>query len=107
MEYRSEIVGGAEIATIIHDGREYTALGSTMTPDRAVGYLKCGESHQITTWNGETLGYTQIVASWQTSRSEVSSRMYQIRANINGIWYTGRCAGDGTLWRGKRCAYQG
>ena len=104
-------IDGIEYGTIVHEGHEYTAMGSHVTPEDAVGYAKIDEVDHwqptsITSWEGKHLGYARITASWSTPQSYWSRRMYQIRACINGVWYTGRTAGNGMLWRGKRCAQQ-
>lgn len=110
---------GVEYGTITHKGHDYTAMGYVVTPDYAVGYAKfdkpftpypCTTNNivnaTITTRAGSHLGYAHITSSWRMPHSWVSSRQYQLRVNINGIWYTGRTMGDGMLWRGKRSKRQ-
>lgn len=98
--------------TIEHDGKTFTSGGAVITPDYAVGYAKFesdmfeGVTGDMTDWHGNRLGVARIVSRWQTPRSYVSSHMYQIEACINGVWYTGRCAGSGMIWKGKRCKRQ-
>ena len=93
--------------TFTHEGRSFTTGGAVVTPDRAIGYLVLGHGEVETTmqtWHGERMGKAWIVASWSTPHSFVSSRMYQVEAMIDGVRYTGRTAGDGMIWRGRRKA---
>lgn len=89
---------GSELCTIEHEGREFSALGSVVTPDRATAYVAKDFRH-VTDWSGNVIGTCVVVSSWRTPRS--CDRMYQIRATIGGRTYTGRSAGAGMLWRGK------
>ena len=102
------IVGVAEIATIVHEGREFTNLGASVTPDHAVGYVQVQPGHwELTDWNGDHLGFGRSTSKWKTPGSFVSSHYYQARFKINGVWYTGRTAGHGMLWKGKRMTGRG
>lgn len=87
-----------------HDGHRYESGGAVVTPDRIIAYL--GEGHDLTTWHGESLGTYLIVSSWRTPRSYVSSRMCQVEATVNGVVYTGRSAGRGMIFKGRRKAGQ-
>lgn len=51
---------------------------------------------------GKRIGSYKVVASWKTPKSYVSSRMYQVGAMVNNVVYTGRSAGVGMLFNGKR-----
>lgn len=90
-----------ESKIIEHEGREYAALGSYVTNERAVAYVGKG-MRELTDWEGNVIGTCVITASWPI-RSYVSNRMYQIRAHIGGRFYTGRSAGEGMIWQGKAC----
>jgi len=75
------------------------------TNNTAFGYLaRKGDQLVMTDWRGKTLGSARITGSWATPRSHISDRMYQIEARIDGVLYTGRCAGLAMVWRGKPCA---
>ena len=65
----------------------------------ATGYL--GAGGRMHTWHGQDMGRALVLRSWLTPRSFVSSRMYQVAATIHGYHYTGRCGGEGMLWRGR------
>ena len=92
-----------EIGCIIeHEGRTFESGGAYLTQDYAVGYLS-SDCKSITTWKGDPLGQCRVTSSWdRTPRSYLYSRQFQVEATINGIKYTGRSAGAGMLWRGKR-----
>ena len=99
-----------------HEGRKFEAGGAVVTDDAAVAYLNIGnvtpDSPQqrigwmLVDWHGRKLGDVESITGWETPRSFVSNRMYQVTARINGIRYTGRSAGEGMIWRGKRTARQ-
>ena len=100
METRIEYDEVGEIGIIIHEGREYASRGATVTPTYAVAYP--GKDGILKNWGGKAIGTWKAVASWPI-RSYMGSRMYQIRAWIDGRCYTGRGFGEGMLWRGKVC----
>ena len=109
LTFRSETRDGVEVGIVTHDGKEYSALGSVVTPDRLVAYM--GKKFAptlcfITTWEGTVIGAGRIRSTWTTPRSYISSEMYQVEAVVNGVHYTGRCAGDGMIFKGKRVARQ-
>ena len=83
-----------------HKGRRYEAGGAVITPDWAVGYL--GKKGVLTDWHGNSIGTYKIVSSWPTPQSFVSSRMYQVEAVVDDVVYTGRSAGEGMIFKGKR-----
>jgi hypothetical protein len=57
---------------------------------------------ELTDWHGNKIGTIHLASSWATPRSYVSSRMYQAYATVNGVQYTGRTAGEGMVFKGKR-----
>jgi len=65
-----------------------------------VAYL--GRNGILTDWPGNKIGTYKIVRSWKTPRSAYSSEMYQVEATVGGVKYTGRSAGVGMAYRGKR-----
>lgn len=100
------VVGFAEVATITHNGRDFTSGGAYIDPDRAIGYPKfesdhIGASGVMQSWNGDTLGTASITSSWRIN-SHWAPRMFQIECVIDGRTYTGRGMGSGMIWRGKR-----
>jgi hypothetical protein len=99
METRSEWHGKVEIGIISHEGKEYAASGSLVTPEYAVGYMS-KDMNEIRSWDGKHLGTARVTASWPI-RSFISDRMYQVSATIDGIRYTGRTCGAEMIWRGK------
>jgi hypothetical protein len=82
------------------EGHKYEADGAVVTPDRIVAYP--GENGRLNDWHGNPIGTYRIVSTWRTPRSYVSSTMHQIEATVNGIVYTGRGAGTGMIYTGKR-----
>ena len=87
---------------ITHEGRTYEAGGAVVTPDRIVAYP--GKAGVLNDWHGNPIGTYRIVATWKTPRSYVSSTMHQIEACVAGVTYTGRGAGEGMIFIGKRKA---
>jgi hypothetical protein len=103
MESHSEtrVVDGAtvELATVVHEGREFTNLGAVVADDYVVAYL--GKDGKLTDWQGNVIGTYRTVSSWRTPNSWVSSTMSAVHAVVNGRTYKGRSAGVGMLFRGK------
>lgn len=103
---RIELADGfAEIGTITHNGREFSAVGAMVRDGRAVGYPKfdrdyTGAVGQMQTWDGQPMGTARIVSMWRVW-SWAGSHMCQIEATIGGKRYTGRGFGSGMMWRGK------
>jgi len=88
--------------TVIHEGKSYTVGGAAVMPERIVGYP--GENGVLNDWHGNPIGTWRAVSTWQTPRSYMSSTMSQIEAAVDGVTYTGRGAGVGMIYRGKRKA---
>jgi hypothetical protein len=99
--------------------RKFEAGGAVVTPDLCVGYLKNPETELtdrvlervgargvLTDWHGKSLGTYKIVSVWRTPQSTVSSVMCQVEAEVDGVLYTGRSAGYGMVFKGKRKAQQ-
>ena len=82
-------------------GTAYTA-GAIVTPDYLVAYPAA--NGVLTDWHGAAIGTWRATSTWRTPRSFVSSTMHQIEAKVNGMVYTGRGAGVGMIYRGKRKA---
>lgn len=93
-----------EECTIRHEGRCFSARGAEVGGGRATGYLHQadGGAWYLGGFDGRRLGACQITATWRTPRSSLSDIMVQAKCKIDGVWYIGRGAGDGMLWRGKR-----
>jgi len=99
MEYRTEQHGNAEVGVVIHEGREFKALGAVISGDRIAAYL--GKHGQLTNWAGEAIGTYRITKTWRTPHLFLSSTMSQVIATVDGKRYQGRSAGEGMLFRGK------
>src|SRR5262245_59803810 len=104
MNSRVEQHGNIEIGIVEHEGREYIAMGSVVTNTHCTAYL--GKNRQLTKWDGTVIGRWSVASSWPTPRSYVSSRMYQIEAWVGAALYTGRSAGEGMVFNGRRVARQ-
>ena len=85
------------------EGQTFESGGAAITPNFAIGYMS-DDMTRVKSWYGQDLGSARVVASWKTPRSYVSSRYYQVECTISGVRYTGRTAGGGMLWKGKRKA---
>jgi hypothetical protein len=69
-------------------------------PQEIGGYLADGGV--LTDWNGKKIGTYRLIASWKLPNMYISDRMFQVEAIVNGVTYTGRSAGVGMAYRGKR-----
>lgn len=83
------------------NGKSFESGGAMKVGDTLVGYLG-NDGRTLQTWHEEKIGTYQIVASWRTPRSYMSSHMYQVQATVDGVLYTGRSAGRGMIFKGKR-----
>ena len=83
------------------EGKSFESGGAVVANGFAIGYMS-NAMHSITDWHGNHLGYAKITASWPIN-SFMTDRMYQVKAVINDIAYTGRTAGGSCIWKGKRC----
>jgi hypothetical protein len=90
--------------TVTLGGKEFTAGGAEVTDDHCIAYL--GEGGTLRSWHGKIIGSYRVLSSWKTPNSYVSSRMCQVEATVNGIVYTGRSAGQGMIFKGRRKAGQ-
>lgn len=86
--------------TVEHEGRKFTNGGAVVTPDFIIAYP--GKDGVLKDWHGNVLGTWRAVATWNTPRSYVSSTMSQIEARVGGLIYTGRGAGEGMVFKGRR-----
>lgn len=102
-DYRGDDVNYLERdCTFTHEGKTFEAGGAVVTPERIIAYpLSKGI---LGDWHGSPIGRWRIIAQWKTPRSWMSSTMYQIEATVDGITYTGRGAGVGMIYKGKRKA---
>ena len=96
----------AELATVVHEGREFIAGGAFVTDDRLIAYLNGPEGNWIVqTWNGVRIGTACATTSWPMPRSWVGSRMYQVSIRLDdGRRYQGRSFGSNMSVRAKRIA---
>ena len=81
-------------------GRAFEAGGAAGSEGHLVAYL--GEGGVLTDWHGSPIGTYRITATWRTPRSFASGRMHQVEATVGGRVYTGRSAGVGCVYRGRR-----
>jgi hypothetical protein len=88
--------------TVMHEGKTFEAGGAFVSPESIVAYL--GDHCDLTDWHGRVIGSWRAVRTWSTPRSFMSSTMSQIEATVDGIVYTGRSAGVGMVFKGKRKA---
>ena len=91
--------------TFTHDGQAFESGGAVVTPDSCVAYPKPGGV--LGDWHGRDIGTWRAVATWRTPRSFYSSSMSQIEATVDGVTYTGRGAGVGMIFKGRRKARKG
>ena len=90
--------------TVEHEGKKFEASGAFVSADFIVGYL--GKDGVLTDWHGNKIGQYWITSTWKTPRSYVSYTMHQVGAYVDGVFYTGRSAGEGMCFKGKRSAKQ-
>lgn len=101
-----------EVATIVHEGKSFTNLGSVVDEERGriVAYVRSvvdpayrsGHRYELTTWNGESLGPLTLVSSWEqwTPRAHMKTRFFAWRfVAKDGRVYHGRNAGPGMIVR--------
>lgn len=106
MEFRTEIVPQAngakvEVSTMIHEGREFTAMGSVIdhANGRVTGYVRVTkDGPQLVTFTGEVIAKLSVVSRWTqpgrwTHKGFYVSpiKMASYRAIIEGRTYHGRC----------------
>jgi hypothetical protein len=106
MKTRIKLVHGpagesAELATVIHNGREYTAYGAVRTDTTIAGYVHrdgATGAYRLRTWGGEDMGIDLLPrGSWPCPRGVFSTRMHAWRAVIDGVTYSGRNGGTNLL----------
>lgn len=84
------------------EGRTFESGGAVVTENYVIGYMS-SDMKRIQTWRREHItDNVKITSSWRV-RSFISDKQYQIRALINGRWFTGRTAGGGMIIRLKAC----
>jgi hypothetical protein len=88
--------------TVTFEGRTFESGGAFVSDAHIVAYPADGGVLQD--WHGNAIGTWRATSSWRTPRSFVSSRMYAIRAHVDGRTYVGRGAGVGMIFRGRRVA---
>lgn len=90
-----------------HAGKTFTSGGAVVTHDFIVGYTgKVVDGvREITDWHGKRIGTMRITSTWATPRSYVSSTMHQAYATVDGVRYTGRTAGEGMIFKGRKVAH--
>lgn len=83
------------------NGEQYWSGGAIVNDDICIGYLG-KDGYTLTNWAGDRLGDYAIKSTWKTPKSYVSSKMHQVEVCVFGKIYTGRSAGIGMLFKGKR-----
>lgn len=97
----------AEVATLTHEGREFTALGSVVDHARGIvfGYVveKDGRE-ELQTFDGAKLGELRRVTEWREySSAGYARRMRSYRATVDGRAYHGRMGDMTMLIRLRAC----
>lgn len=93
----------AEIGTVIHEGREYSAGGAVVTPE----YLICypNDRGEVCDWAGKVLGTYRTISSRPAiffgHHSWQGTNFYYMRAKVDGRSYSIRGFGAGMVAKGK------
>lgn len=94
--------------TVEHKSRKFTSGGAVVTPKFCIGYPGTTDPatgvRPLKDWHGKVIGTIVYTAQWETPRSYFTPRMYQAYATIDGATYTGRTAGNGMIFKGRRVA---
>ena len=110
MSHRSErVVAGngaiVEMATLVHEGREHTAMGSVVDEANGliIGYVS-RDNTALTTWAGGRICGLRVVSRFRIPclgwRRGTEITAY--RARFNGADWHGRGAGTGMVLRLRR-----
>lgn len=88
-----------------HEGHKYEAGGAYITDEFVIGYMN-SDMTKINTWHGELItDNVKITSSWRMPwNCWISERQYQIKALINGKWFTGRTMGGQMIVKMRLCA---
>lgn len=87
--------------TIEHDGRTFESGGAFVSDTHLVAYP--GADGVLNDWHGNPIGTWRAVSSWRVD-SYIGTRMYAMRASVDGATYHGRGFGKGCILRGRRIA---
>jgi hypothetical protein len=85
-------------------GRTFESGGAIVKDEWIIAYP--GKDGRLNDWHGQQIGTYNILSTWRTPRSFVSSTMSSIECLVNGIRYVGRGAGIGMILRAKRSPRQ-
>jgi hypothetical protein len=86
--------------TVEYQGRKFTQLGAAIGGGRVIAYL--GDNHKLTDWHGMELGTWREISSWrQVSSKGMVTTIHQVEVMVDGLTYTGRSQGKGTIFHGK------
>ena len=95
-----------EVATMMHEGKPYTALGSVIDIQNGIiyGYIKNDPSlpsgrFLLTTFESKVLCPIHRLSTWKTPRSWISGTMSSWRCEYLGRKWLGRSGGAGLLIR--------
>jgi hypothetical protein len=99
-----------EVATITHEGRDFTAMGAVIDHDRGIviGYPSlgcasvgaCGKHGALNSWDGTELGRVEVIAR---SRGFYGAEIVHFRAYVDGKAYHGKGSGWEALLRLRAC----
>jgi hypothetical protein len=87
------------------NGNTFESGGAQITPDHCIAYVGaklCHNRYNLTDWHGNIIGKITITATWPLRNCLYSDTMSQAIATVDGATYTGRTAGPGMIFRGKR-----
>lgn len=99
MESRSEMRGQVEVATVIHEGREFAAVGSGVVGTNVAGYVTRlpGGRARMSRWSGETMLECRFV----TVADYKDGAFAGYFALPRGRFVAGYGLGDGMIFRGE------
>lgn len=93
----------AELGIFEAQGREFAALGATVTPEHIVCYPD--DKGSVNAWDGTNLGRYVVLSSRPAvffgHQSWQGERYYYMRAYVNGRTYSIRGFGPGCVATGK------
>ena len=87
-----------EVGVFVHEGREFSALGSCVDESRGVicAYASgIPGAYKLTTWGGETIAPLTLVRTWKQYGcfGGFPCTIYAWSCTVNGRKYSGRNAG--------------
>lgn len=105
METRTELQRGpdgatAEVVTLVHEGREFSALGAVVDPANGyvVGYVS-SDGKSLTDSGGVPIFAIRQVSTWTRRDRWGWTRFHAYRGVFRGRTYSGRGLGESCLLR--------